>query len=357
MIIEFLSKYKINDDVIAVGVSGGADSLALVLWMSEELKPLGKKVVALTVDHGLRGESSAEARYVAEVMQQFSIEHHILVWEGKKPTNGIEEAARIARYKLMAEWCNENGITYLAIAHHLLDQAETFFMRLERGSGLVGLCGIMPISEMNGLIILRPFLEYDSSDMKEYLQARNIKWVEDPSNQSDNFLRVRVRKFLPVLKDMLGIDAVRIGNTMQILSRTKSYIEEQTAKLIKNNVKRWNNAGVSFSLRGFKDLHEEMCYRLLSTLIKEVGNGVYTPRSDDVQRLYNKILQDGNKFCGSTLGGCEVFVFQEKIWIVPELKGSVELSKKDWESFVIDHPEYLKVKIPYKLKLSIYKSS
>lgn len=360
MFQEFLKKYQIEDDVIAVGVSGGADSLALVLMMNEELKPLGKKVVALTVNHGLREEAGDEACYVAEVMSRYDIEHHILVWEGKKPVKGIEEAARIARYNLLTKWCSKRGIKSLAVAHHILDQAETFFMRLERGSGLVGLCGIMPVSEMNGLTILRPLLYHYPEEMKDYLKSKNIEWVEDPSNQSDTFLRVRVRKFMPVLREMLGIDAGRIANTMLTLSRTKSYVEEQTAKFIKNNVRYWSNAGVSFSFKIFKEQHEEMCYRVLSTLIKEVGCNVYTSRSEDVQRLCNNILQkdtSAKPFKGATLGNCEVFVFQGKIWVVPELKGQVSLSKKDWELFVTDNSQYAKVKLPYKLKQSLYKCS
>lgn len=380
MITEFLNKYQINDEAIAVGVSGGADSLALVLMMNEELKPIGKKVIALTVNHGLREEAGNEAQYVAKLMSDFDIEHHILIWEGKKPESGIEESARIARYNLLTEWCCQNNVKTLAIAHHLLDQAETFFMRLERGSGLTGLCGMMPISEMNGLTIIRPLLECEPSLLKNYLNTHGIKWVEDPSNQSDNFLRVRVRKFMPVLKDMLGVDAARIANTMLILSRTKNYMEEQTAKFIKNYVRYWDKAGVSFSLKTFQEQHEEMCYRVLSFLIKEVGNNVYTPRSEDVQRLYNRILHNKfggiefdtvkldevmeirqnmteNQFKGATLGGCEIFVFQGKIWIVPELKGRVKLSKKDWELFVTDNPQFAKCKLPYKLRLSLYKSS
>ncbi|MBR1756488.1 MAG: 7-cyano-7-deazaguanine synthase, partial [Alphaproteobacteria bacterium] len=75
-----LEKYKLEDKVIAVGVSGGADSLALVLTAKEQLEPLGKKIVALTVDHGLRPHSAQEAQYVAQVMTRFGIEHHILKW-------------------------------------------------------------------------------------------------------------------------------------------------------------------------------------------------------------------------------------------------------------------------------------
>ena len=104
---KFFERYPFSDEVIAAGVSGGADSLALVLRLTEA----GREVVALTVDHGLRPESAAEAAYVATVMKKFGIEHHILTWTEKKPSAAIEAAAREARYRLLCGWCREHGRT------------------------------------------------------------------------------------------------------------------------------------------------------------------------------------------------------------------------------------------------------
>lgn len=175
--------------VIAAGVSGGADSLALVLRLKEWGDANGKKIVALTVDHGLRSEAAAEAAYVAEVMQRFGIEHHILRWEGEKPVHGIEEAAREARYALIAAWCREAGVRVLATGHHRRDQAETFLLRLIRGSGVSGLSGILPVSERLGLMIIRPQLFDAPDDLKAYLEQCGVAWVEDPSNRNEDFLR------------------------------------------------------------------------------------------------------------------------------------------------------------------------
>ena len=130
-LVQFWLKYNLEDDVIAAGVSGGADSMALVLGLHKLLSAQNKRVVALTVDHGLRAESAQEAAYVAQVMARFGIEHHILVWQGDKPQRGVEEAARAARYALLEEWCLAHHVKTLAVAHHALDQAETFFLRLQ----------------------------------------------------------------------------------------------------------------------------------------------------------------------------------------------------------------------------------
>ena len=185
---ELFAKYQIKDKVIAVGVSGGADSLALVLQAAEELAVFGRKVVALTVDHGLRPTSRMEAEYVAGLMQKHGIEHHILTWTGEKPATGIEEAARQARYALIAEWCNQNEVNVLLTAHHAKDQAETFLMRLQRGSGLEGLCGIREYSVRDGLVILRPLLGVNPESLRNYLRQRNVVWVEDESNNDTAFL-------------------------------------------------------------------------------------------------------------------------------------------------------------------------
>ena len=96
---EFFNQYPLGEKVIAAGVSGGADSLALVLRLKEWADAEGCRVVALTVDHRLRKESAEEAAYVSEVMARFGIEHHVLVWTDEKPENSIEEAAREARYR------------------------------------------------------------------------------------------------------------------------------------------------------------------------------------------------------------------------------------------------------------------
>ena len=164
---EFFEKYKVYDEVIAVGVSGGADSLALLWKLNSWAKDNNKKIVALTVDHGLREESAYEANYVAQIAKQWGIEHHILIWEGEKPQTGIEEKARKMRYSLLLNWCKNNNVNALAVAHHLFDQAETFFLRLHRGSGLDGLCGMLPISYMDNIKIIRPLLNVHPDILKK----------------------------------------------------------------------------------------------------------------------------------------------------------------------------------------------
>ncbi len=345
---DFLAKYNIENEVIAAGVSGGADSLALVL----RLKESAKKVIALTVDHQLRPESSDEALYVANLMKAHGIEHHILVWKGEKPSSDIEAIARQARYDLLCGWCHANGVKVLAIGQHMRDQAETFLLRLQRGSGLYGLCGILPISQRNGIVIIRPQLE-DSPDMlRRYLKERKIEWVEDPSNQCEDFQRVKIRNFLPELERKIGLSVERLAETTAVLSRTRDYLEDQTNRLIKNHVRWWNGVLVSLSKDFILGLHAEMQYRLLSELIKSVGQRLYSPEAEEVLRLGEELAKDDFKGC--TLGNCEIFVAQKRLWIIPEVRKKVVLSKKQWADFSLSYPNYAKAVLPYKVRQALY---
>lgn len=345
---KFFDTYGITDEIIAAGVSGGADSLALALRLHE----CGKKVIALTVDHGLRAESRSEAEYVGEVMACYGIEHHILIWEGEKPQSGIEEAARQKRYELMFNWCREKGIGVLAVGHHRRDQAETFLLRLQRGSGLDGLCCMQPVAQRGGVVLIRPQLEESPDSLKAFLRERGIAWAEDASNQSDDFLRARIRKFLPELERVTGLSEQRLAETAAVLSRTRDYLEEQTARFIKNHVRRWENAAVSLSLGMLAGLHREMAYRVLSALIRETGGRIYAPEAEETLRLVN--LLDRPDFKGCTLGGCEIFVSRKRLWIVPEVRHKQVLGKDEWQKCLQNLPQYAKAKLPYKVRRAIY---
>lgn len=345
---KFFDTYGITDEIIAAGVSGGADSLALAL----RLHDCGKKVIALTVDHGLRPESRKEAEYVGEIMTRYGIDHHILTWEGEKPHSGIEEAARLKRYELLLGWCRDNHVGVLAVGHHRRDQAETFLLRLQRGSGLDGLCCMQPVAERGGIMLIRPQLENDPEFLKSFLRERGIVWAEDASNQSDDFLRARIRKFLPELKRVTGLSEQRLAETAAVLSRTRGYLEEQTARFIKNHVRRWENAAVSVSAGVLLGQHPEMVYRVLSALIRETGGRIYAPEAEETLRLAG--LLNKADFKGCTLGGCEVFVSRKRLWIVPEVRRKQVLGKDEWQKCLQNLPQYAKADLPYKVRRAIY---
>ncbi len=344
---ELFAKYQIKDEVVAVGVSGGADSLALVLQAAEELAVFGRKIVALTVDHGLRPTSRLEAEYVAGLMQKYGIEHHILTWTGKKPTTGIEEAARQARYALIAEWCSQNNVRVLLTAHHAKDQAETFLMRLQRGSGLEGLCGIREYSVRDGLVILRPLLAVNPENLRDYLRQRAIVWVEDESNRDTAFLRGKIRQYLPELTENIGINIEKICNAVHNLQSAEDYIEQQLDLLLAHDV-IWDFGTVCrFRYADYLSWHKEMKFRVLARLCRRE----YIPRAERILALVNAL--NTLPFTGATLGGREIVLAYDWVWVVPERISKRVQSRKLWAEFVLQHPLYKNIKMPHKAKLAI----
>ena len=167
MITETEFEQKMNDLLgdfcpkrIAVAVSGGADSLCLTFLLHEWASKRKVQIYAFTVDHGLRKESAEEAKYVHQVLTQKGMAHQTLIWKGKKPTVSVEEKARQARYDLLFDACRKNKIEYLCLAHHQNDQAETFWLRLIRSSGVDGLSAMGECVQRGEITLLRPLLDF-----------------------------------------------------------------------------------------------------------------------------------------------------------------------------------------------------
>lgn len=179
---------------ILVGVSGGADSMALALLAHDWCQAQGGRVVAVTVDHGLRKAASDEARWVATELAQHNIEHITKHWQGEKPKGAVQEKARQARYQIFDDLMRDTGIFHLLVAHHAGDQRETIAMRRDRGTTLIGQAGMSARRYLRHGRVLRPLLGVAKADLVATLTARGQAWIEDPSNIDEKFERVRVRK-------------------------------------------------------------------------------------------------------------------------------------------------------------------
>lgn len=193
---------------IGLGVSGGPDSLALLL-LAAAARP--GRVEAATVDHGLREGSAAEAAMVADLCDQLGIPHQTLKvsWD-EKPTTAIQEKARIRRYGALAEWARDRGLTTLMTAHHANDQAETFLMRLRRGAGLTGLAGMRSTVRLPGSdeALVRPLLDWRRDQLEKICAQAGVTPTVDPSNEDEQFERVRIRKALDAAAAWLGPRAI-----------------------------------------------------------------------------------------------------------------------------------------------------
>ena len=352
---EIAAKNNVFFDKLALAVSGGADSLSLAYLVNKVRKRYGFTPVALTVNHHLRPEADAEAKMVAELMKKWGIEHHVLEWkEGRDVTSGIEEKAREARYSLLENWCVENGFAFLLTAHHLKDQAETFLMRLQRGSGVDGLSAMSDFTPRGKIFVVRPLLGVNPDDLKNLLVSEGIEWAEDASNQCDDYLRVRMRKFLPELKQKTGISAERLADTAAVMGQVREYFEAEVRKFVTAHARFYQGPAVSFSPSFFADLHPEIKRRVLASLVKQTGNKTYPPEYAELQRLIENLQK--KDFGGCTLGGCDIFLFQKRWWIVKSCKTKKKISSKDWENWMERYPQYKKMTVPYKLKCLLAES-
>ncbi len=201
----FINLQKIKK--IAVSLSGGADSMCLTFLLNKFCKQNNISLVAITVDHKLRKGSTIEANNIYRYLEKYGINHTVLTWNHNEIKSNIQKEARNVRYKMLCDFCNENGIGNLFVAHTYDDQAETVLLRILRGSGIDGISGINSLIIMNEINIIRPLLVYTKTQILNFLKKENLLWFEDESNlqiaykngictfQKFNLSRCKTRKF------------------------------------------------------------------------------------------------------------------------------------------------------------------
>ncbi|NOT42830.1 MAG: tRNA lysidine(34) synthetase TilS [Alphaproteobacteria bacterium] len=266
--------------------------------------------LALTVDHGLRPESSLESTRVAAWARAESIPHETLLWTGKKPTQNIQAHAREARYRLIGERMRASGVSILLTGHTLDDQAETFLLRLARGSGLDGLSAMasiapFPIAGFHDLKIARPLLNVSHTRLEATLKKLGQQWLSDPSNTNDRFARIKIRNATAVLQDA-GLTNERIASAATNLARARDAIETAVAELLATavNATPWGYALID-ALR-FSAAPREVALRALARLIEAVGGGAYPPRFEQTEAALDWLVTPHAKPTGRTLGGCRL---------------------------------------------------
>ena len=280
-----------DEEPLAVAVSGGPDSLALLQLAHQAY---GARVRALTVDHGLRPEGAAEAAQVAAICAGLGVAHATLRWEGEKPAGNLQAAARAARYRLMGDWCAGAGVAWLATAHHADDQAETLLLRLARGAGLSGLAGVRPSRPLgNGVTLLRPLLGARRAELAAVVAAAGWNPLDDPTNRDDRFDRTRVRR---LLADGDMLDQSRLAASAAHLAEAESALA-WTAELAWRS--RANAAGSRVELDA-QGLPRELQRRLLVRALRHLG-AADEPRGPEVDRLLDRLAAGG----GGTLAGAK----------------------------------------------------
>lgn len=301
---------------MALAVSGGSDSTALmrlVQGWAQSHHP-GLKLSVLTVDHGLRPGSAGEARQVGEWAGSFGLAHHVLAWEGAKPSSGLQAKAREARYGLMASWCRANEAGLLLTGHTLDDQAETVLMRLGRTLSPDSLAGIPALGSWDGLPLFRPLLGVRREALRDYLSALRQGWIEDSSNADRRFERVRVREALTVLGGE-GVTPERLAALAEAGARTSFLLDRLTNRWISLWL-REEEAGVCHvPAEHFLGLPEQLQQRILGRIVRHYGGGQSSPEPEELRRLA-RWAAEGPVRC--TLGGALMGRRKHGFWAARE---------------------------------------
>ncbi len=299
-------------DIVGIAVSGGSDSLALLHLMAERARHSGLQIRAVTVDHGLRPEAAGEADFVAEQCKALGIAHTILRWQGWDGAGNLQDQARRARYRLMAEWANSEGMTAIALGHTADDQAETVLMRLARGAGVDGLSGMADRRTAHSVVWLRPLLQVQRQQLRDYLVSKGLGWLDDPSNEDCRFDRVKARQALAALSP-LGIGIRKLATVASNLRDARKALEIQT-QFAAESLATVDAGDVVFDRARLAAIPVEIGRRLMRHATKWVSSAEYGPRGISLVDAYAAVLRGRDV----TLHGCHLLASGSDIRVTRE---------------------------------------
>lgn len=298
--------------VLGIAVSGGSDSVALLHLLHDFSRAHPVQLHAVTVDHGLRPEAATEAARVATLCDTLHLPHSVLRWTGWDGKGNLQQAARDARYRLITCWAREHRVQTVALGHTLDDQAETVLMRLARGAGVDGLSAMAPRRLARGITWIRPLLGLSRIELRDDLQARDVSWSEDPSNEDTQFDRIKMRQALAVLAP-LGIDAQALGQVAFNMARARDALGWQ-AFLEARRIARTEAGAVRIDWRAYRTLPDETARRILISALGWISGATYAPRRRPVLALIEALKQGS----GGTVDGCQAWQDREALWIFRE---------------------------------------
>jgi tRNA(Ile)-lysidine synthase len=280
----------------------------------------GPRLVAVTVDHGLRAAAAREAREVKRLAKNLDLPHRTLRWTGAKPRTGLPAAARDARYRLLTRAARATGATHVLTAHTRDDQAETLLMRMSRGSGIAGLAAMARQTPREGVMLARPLLQIPKARLLATLRKAKIGFADDPTNRDTRFTRPRLRELMPSLAAE-GFDARNLARLASRLARANAALE-----LLIDGAERYLALRASVLVHGgfeagaFALLAEEIRVRLLLRAIDRIGHegpaelGKVEALSAALARAG---AEKGRKRLKQTLAGALVTLIDGRIRIEP----------------------------------------
>lgn len=285
-------------DRVVVGVSGGADSVCLLFVLLEYAKRVPLSLAAAHVNHGIRKEAAADARYVEELCRKHGIPFYLTETDVRRRAAeekcSEEEAGRAARYEAFSQAAADFRAGKIAVAHNSNDRSETMLFHLFRGSGIKGLSSIQPVREN----IIRPILCLERNEIEQYLELQNIPYCHDATNEKDDYTRNKIRHhILPYAEEELVTGCVgHMAQAADLLLQVEDYLERQTLKAMEACVeplegteeKQPQTAGSSciiLKIKAFRQQHLVIQERILLSAIKSL-----TPSGRDIAAVHVKAL-------------------------------------------------------------------
>ena len=291
-ISDFFFDYN-EKSVVGVAVSGGSDSVALLLALSKIIS--AKNLKAVTVDHGLRADAASEAAWVSQLCVTMGVDHNTLKVNNLAPGPNLQARARDVRYSLLAKWGQNCDI--ICLGHSQTDVAETFLMRLSRGSGIDGLAAMVSDWDCQNLSWARPFVGFSREELRGYLKANNQAWCDDPSNDDLQYKRVQIRQSQNHL-DQLGLTTSRLAKTANRMSDVKKALTF-ALKNIRPQLMRNDLGDVLLDRVKLAEIPTEFSERIMAEALCWVGQQSYRPRNLSLRRaIVTKITR--------SLHGCVV---------------------------------------------------
>ena len=307
---------------LLLAVSGGPDSIAL-MWLAARWRRVlarGPRLIAVTVDHGLRPQAAREARDVKRLAKELDLPHRTLRWTGAKPKTGLPAAARAARYRLLERAAQASGATHILTAHTRDDQAETLLMRMLRGSGIAGLAAMARETEREGVWLARPLLDIPKSRLIATLKSAKIAFADDPTNRDTAFTRPRLRAIMPVLAEEGG-DSRNLARLASRLARANAALEVLVDGAQRYLALRDRNdaARFGFDAAGFAGLPEEIRLRLLKRAIDRAGHegSAELGKLEALLGALDKAIAEGRSKLKQTLAGAAISLIGGRIHVDP----------------------------------------